>query len=309
MKKFLIEFLICPVCLPFEVELKLNANQSEEDDVVVGFLFCEKCGSKFRISDGVAIITPDPSWQPLRGNKYETPKVVSSYLWSHYGDLLNDKEWLPAYSDWASLMERSSGISLDIGCAVGRFVFDMAGKSDFSVGIDLSFAFIKTAREIMKRRGKRFELTEEGLITREAEFTLPESMKTDNTEFIVADALRLPFRRETFSKIASLNILDKVPIPFRHLEEINRVAKPSSCQLLISDPYSWSEEVASQEQWLGGKGDGRFYGYGHENVAKILENVLVPPWKVEAEGVVNWKIRNHRNHAELIKSLYTKAQR
>lgn len=309
MKKFLIDFLICPVCLPSEEALKLDSYQSEEDDVVEGFLLCQRCGSKFKISDGVAILTADPNWQPLQGNKYETPKVVSSYLWSHYGDILSDKEWIPAYKEWASLMESSSGPSLDIGCAVGRFVFDMAVKSDLSIGIDLSLAFIKTAREIMKGRGKRFELTEEGHITREVKFTLPESMRTDNTEFIVADALRIPFRSETFSKIASLNILDKVPLPLKHLEEINRVGRLSDCQLLISDPYSWSEEAAPQEHWLGGKKDGRFSGYGHENVAKILETVLNPPWRVVAEGVVNWKIRNHRNHSELIKSLYLKAER
>lgn len=309
MKKFLIEFLICPVCLPSEVALKLDSYQSEEDDVVEGFLLCQGCGSKFRISDGIAILTADPNWQPLQGNKYETPKVVSSYLWSHYGDFINDTEWLPAYTKWAELINQKGGLCLDVGCAVGRFVFDMAGKSDFSIGIDLSFAFIKTAREIMKGRGKRFELTEEGYITREVKFTLPQSTRTDNTEFIVADALRLPFRSQTFSKIASLNILDKVPMPLRHLEEMNRVAKPSDCQLLISDPYSWSEEAAPQEHWLGGKRDGKFSGYGHENVAKILKNVLNPPWRVIAEGVVNWKLRNHRNHAELIKSLYLKAER
>lgn len=309
MKKFLTDLLICPSCLPEEIKLEIEGHEEQEDDVISGFLFCSKCGKRFRIEDGVAILTPDPNWKPNERNKYELPKVVSSYIWSHYGDYFFDNEWIPAYPNWGFLMEKSSGLSLDVGCAVGRFVFDMAGKSDFSIGIDLSFAFIKTAREIMKGRGKRFELTEEGHITREVKFTLPESMRTDNTEFIVADALRLPFRSQTFSKIASLNILDKVPMPLRHLEEMNRVGKPSDCQLLISDPYSWSEEAAPQEHWLGGKRDGNFSGYGHENVAKTLENVLNPPWRVVAEGVVNWKIRNHRNHAELIKSLYLKAER
>lgn len=309
MKRQLKEILICPACLPKEIPLGLYMDEVENDDIIFGVLSCKKCGARYRIEDGIAILIIDSHLIPNINNKYENPKVVSSYLWSHYGDWLNDNEWVPAYLKWVGQMEISKGTSLDIGCAVGRFVFEMAGKSDFSIGVDLSFAFIKTAREIMKGRGKRFELTEEGLITREVEFTLPESMKMENTEFIVADALRLPFRKEFFSKVASLNILDKVPLPMRHLEEMNRVGRLSDCQLLISDPYSWSEEAASVEHWLGGKRDGRFFGYGHENVAKILENHLNPPWKVKAEGVVNWRIRNHRNHAESIKSLYLKAER
>lgn len=308
MKKVIAPLLICPYCIPNEVSLELISDGKEED-IISGILKCNRCGNNYRIEDGVAILTPDPNLSPDRSNKYENPKTVSSYIWSHYGDFINDTEWLPAYTKWAELINQKGGLCLDIGCAVGRFVFDMAGKSDFSIGIDLSFAFIKTAREIMKGRGTRFELTEEGHITREVKFNLPESIRTDNTEFIVADALRLPFRSQTFSKISSLNILDKVPMPLRHLEEMNRVGKPSDCQLLISDPYSWSEETAPQEHWLGGKRDGKFSGYGHENVAKILESVLNPLWKVVAEGVVNWKIRNHRNHAELIKSLYLKAER
>lgn len=308
MKKVIVPFLICPNCLPNELNLEVISDEKEED-IISGILKCKRCGNNYRIEDGVAILTPDPNFSTNICNKYENPKTVTSYIWSHYGDFINDDEWLPAYTQWAELINQKGGLCLEVGCAVGRFVFEMAGKSDFSVGVDLSFAFIKTAREIMKGRGKRFELNEEGLITREIEFKLHESMKTENTEFIVADALRLPFRREIFSKIASLNILDKVPLPLRHLEEMNRVGKPSGCQILISDPYSWSEEAAPQEHWLGGKRDGKFSGYGHENVAKILENVLNPPWKVKAEGVVNWKIRNHRNHAEMIKSLYLKAER
>lgn len=312
MKNFLADFLICPACLPKEIGLNLEVNESEDEDVTSGFLICKKCRLKYRIEDGVAVLTPYPDWQPDIKNKYENPRVVFSYLWSHYGDLLGDRDWLPAYPNWSKLMSKNKGYSLDIGCAVGRFTFEMTGKSDYSIGFDLSFEFIKTARELMKKRGLTFELTEEGYITSTAQIRLPDNVNTKNVEFFVADALNVPFPKSFFTKVASLNILDKVPNPMKHLKEMNRVCRDKDAEILISDPFSWSEEVASVSEWLGGKNEGDFSGFGHDNVARILEGYgehIIPPWKIIERGKVDWKIRNHRNHSELIKSLYIKAIR
>lgn len=312
MKKFLEEILICPSCLPEEIPLKLNIDETEGDDVIFGVLYCKKCGAKYTIDEGVAVLITDPNWLPDKNNKYENPRVVSSYLWAHYGDLLNDQEWLPAYPEWANLIEKSKGVSLDIGCAVGRFTFEMAQKSDFSIGFDLSMSFIKTARELMKKGILNFELTEEGNITSSVQIKLPEHIRVDNLDFIVADALNIPFPQGVFTKVSSLNIIDKVPHPMKHLKEINRVFVNNGNQLLISDPFSWSEEVADINEWLGGKREGEFRGFGHDNVEKLLEgfgNYINPPFKVTNKGMIRWKIRNHRNHSELIKSLYIKAIR
>jgi ubiquinone/menaquinone biosynthesis C-methylase UbiE/uncharacterized protein YbaR (Trm112 family) len=312
MKKILKELLICPFCLPEEIPLKLKVNREETEDVIAGSLNCKRCGKNYIIDDGIALLIPDTNLSLYKNTKYENPRVLSSYLWSHYGDWLNDKEWLPAYPEWVKLMEKSNGISLDIGCAVGRFTLEMTEKSDFSIGFDLSISFIKTARELMNKGIITFELTEEGIITSTVEIKLPEHIKQYNLDFIVADALNIPFPKEIFTKVASLNVLDKVKYPMRHLNEMNRVSALSGTQILISDPFSWSEEVADINDWLGGKTEGELMGFGHENVAKILEgyrNYLNPPWKVTDKGTVNWKIRNHRNHSELIKSLYVKAIR
>lgn len=312
MKKILKEILICPSCLPEEIPLNLNIDEAEEEDVIFGVLTCKKCGNKYRIEDGVAVLTADPNWIPDKANKYENHRVVSSYLWSHYGDLLADKEWLPAYPEWANLIEKSKGFALDIGCAVGRFTFEMTKKSDFSIGFDLSMAFIKTARDLMKKGILNFELTEEGNITSSVQIKLPEYVNSYNLDFIIADALNIPFPKGVFTKVSSLNILDKVPYPMKHLKEMNRVSTINDTQMLISDPFSWSEEVAEINEWLGGKRQGEFAGFGQDNIEKILKGYgkyINPPFRVTEKGIITWKIRNHRNHSELIKSLYIKAIR
>jgi SAM-dependent methyltransferase len=203
-------------------------------------------------------------------------------------------------------------VALDIGAAVGRFTFEMSRSSELVIGIDRSVAFIRTARELLVRRRKEVALRQEGLLTRPVTIDLPVAWDSRKVEFIVGDALALPFRSGTFAALASLNVLDKVPRPLRHLQEMNRVARPDKAQLLCSDPFSWSEEVARQEDWLGGTAEGPLAGYGLDNLAALLQEgreQLGPPWQVSERGHVWWKIRTHANHFELIRSCYLKAGR
>jgi SAM-dependent methyltransferase len=312
MKRVLLDMLICPACLPEERPLHENIIKSSQDDILEGGLHCAACGAEYRIQNGVAFLNPNHSEEALADNRYETAPVVSSYLWSHFGDLLGDPEATDAYRKWAALMLPCGGACLDAGAAVGRFSFEMANRCDFVVGIDNSVSFIQTSRELMIRRRARLDLSLEGSLTKEEPITLPPDWRTDNMEFMVADALALPFRSGLFSAVSSLNIVDKVPKPMIHLSEVNRSAKRSDAQFLFSDPFSWSTSAAREEDWLGGTAMGGFSGRGRDNIIDLLEGRkgnLSPPWTIEKDGVVWWKIRTHANHFELIRSCFIKAVR
>jgi len=312
MKKWLMEILVCPSCLPREAPLKLDASESEENDILQGRLECPNCQMQYPIRNGTAFILSYPFELPYPGSKYETPTVVSSYLWSHFSDLLGDPQGTSAYIDWSELMHSSPGFCLDTGCAVGRFTFEMASKFDFAVGVDNSAVFIRTAREIMIKRQKEVEVALEGVLTQKMLLALPGEWPTENVEFIVADAQALPFASKSFSSLASLNMVDKLPNPLKHLEETVRLARRDKAQFLLSDPFSWSEQSAEQKDWLGGKPEGDFAGYGLDNITAWLrvgrENPG-PGWNIEKQGHVWWKIRTHRNHYELIRSCFVKAFR
>jgi hypothetical protein len=188
----------------------------------------------------------------------------------------------------------------------------MSNKSDFAVGIDSSRSFIHKARELMKNRKLEVRLAEEGMLEKEQTIFLPQTWEGDKVEFIVGDVQSLPFRSRCFSNLASLNIVDKVPYPLVHLKEMNRVAKRQEAQFLFSDPFSWSSEVAREEDWLGGTSGGPYPGRGLDNVISLLtgqKGELRPPWKIEKRGHMWWKIRNHHNLFELIRSCYIKAHR
>jgi uncharacterized protein YbaR (Trm112 family)/ubiquinone/menaquinone biosynthesis C-methylase UbiE len=310
MKKALMDMLICPACLPQENELSLHAEQTSGHDVIQGQLTCPSCAEVFPIRDGLADL--DPGRAQRSQSKYEQPTVVSSYLWSHYGDILQDEEASQAYDQWVQLMHSHSGLCLDIGSAVGRFAFEMAQKCDFVLGLDNSMAFIQAARELMIQGHKTLQLPDEGRLTLATHLQLPEEWNMDNVEFVVADAQALPVRSSFFSSAASLNMVDKVPHPLTHLTESNRILARRNSQFLLSDPFSWSQEAARKEDWLGGLESGPFAGYGLQNIAAMLQDQggpLAPPWIIQNQGQVWWKIRTHSNHFELIRSCWVKASR
>ena len=164
----------------------------------------------------------------------------------------------------------------------------------------------------MNKREITFALKQEGNITTEVTLTLPQEWRTENVEFIVADALALPFRAKSAGSFSSLNLIDKVPSPIKHLEEMNRVTRDTQAQFLLSDPFSWSIEAAKEEEWLGGKNSGPYAGRGLDNVMELLSSErdqLPPTWVIEKHGHVWWKIRTHTNHYEQIRSCYMKASR
>jgi len=311
-KKMLLKMLVCPACLPHELKLESNIVQEDDEDIFTATLMCHECGRVYPIKNGTAFLDPTAINRKEKTDlKYETTPVLSSYMWSHYNDILDDSNRSP-YGEWADLIRPISGSALDAGCAVGRFSFEMARRSDFVIGVDNSVSFVQSARELMINRRMKLALQLEGRLTRQEMVCLPERWDSDKVEFIVGDAQALPFRSKTFSSLASLNLIDKMSLPIRHLEEMNRVAKEKDAQFLLSDPFSWSKDVADEKNWLGGTDGGPYSGRGMDNIKAIFKgenNGLLPAWRIEKDGYVWWKIRTHENHFELIRSCYVKGDR
>ena len=307
------EFLICPACLPGEMKLVPDAQESRGDEVIRGLLRCPECLTLYPIADGIAILDPHRRDRaPRTASKYEDPETASAYLWSHYGDTLGDEEVTRAYSEWAEQIVPGAGVALDAGCAVGRFTFELSRKCDFAIGIDSSIGLLRQARKLLFEHHLDFSLKEEGHLYQKRTIKLPRNWDSSRVEFIVADAQALPFPSNFFSCVASLNMVDKLPNPLVHLKELCRAAKTSGAQLLFSDPFSWSTECAKAEDWLGGRDCGIYAGSGLDNVQAILEGkacAIARPWTIEKRRAVWWKIRNHRNHFELIRSWFIKASR
>ncbi len=316
MKQFLTPWLICPAHNETQTALMLNHSglQHDDDDILEADLVCPQCQAVYTIRQGIADLAPAITPRPAAQDKYELNTVVGAYLWSQFGDLHPEDDAMRAetvkpsnaYAQWGNLFSYEGSPFLDVGCAVGRLVFEAASQGNVAIGVDLSRAFIEAARMIARTGRIDTRLTVEGELTRPFSLELPERFRVNHVEFIIADALALPFRSDLFGGLASLNILDKVPLPLRHLEELSRVGRHKGCELVVSDPYSWSCDVTARKAWLGGTDEGAFSGRGVDNVAALLEGrdgIIRPAFQVLPQANVHWTIRNHPRHAEQITSL------
>lgn len=303
MKKFLLDILVCPECVPKDISLQLSCSKTADNDIFEGKLTCPACENHYEISDGIAILLPARSRSVLSGKTgYNSSPMLSSYLWSHFSDLLNDSMASEAYKTWSSYFKKSDGLALDIGCSVGRLVFEAGKKYSFAIGIDTSLSFIKEARKILRNKTLLFDLIIEGLITEKRHYDFM-AWDFTNIDFIVADALAVPFPKNIFSAISAMNLIEKVPDPVQHFREVNRVLNPVNATFLFSDPFSWDENFTKPKFWLSGLNSGDWKGFGYKNIRDIFlgkNSIMDPPFRIVDEMDVPWRIRKTRNLFEFI---------
>ncbi|NJC88451.1 MAG: methyltransferase domain-containing protein [Desulfuromonas sp.] len=305
MQRRLLDLLICPRCLPAEKPLRAALREVRAGEVVEATLTCPKCRTDYPVSDGLATLLPAGATE----DHYNSSDRLAGYLWSHYADLEGDPDAHRAFPAWGELFAGADGPVLDAGCAVGRLAFELARQAELVIGIDRAAGFARAARTLARNGRLGFELISEGELYESRTARLPDEVPRERVEFLVADALALPFPAGLFGTTASLNLLDRVPLPRLHLAELDRVGRKAGATLLLADPWSWAAGPAQPEEWLGGCRSGQGAGFGRDNVRRLLERLGRPPWRLADNGRISWTIRHHRNHFELIHSDYLLARR
>ncbi len=306
MKKWVREKLICPECLADEIPLDLIIKKADGDDVRQGRLICPACKRTYPIENGVAVLLPAASSAVLSETSgYNSKNMLSAYLWCHFCDFLNDPAATDAYQTWSSFFTKSDGDALDIGCSVGRLSLELTKTHPRVIGIDTSISFVKKARELVQKKTLDFDLIIEGFITENRTCAFDADFNYDGVDFLVADALALPFPGRAFSTVTSINLLEKVADPLRHLKDINRVMKEKASMFVFSDPFSWDETFSDPKYWLSGGLNGNGSHRGIESIRRYFagkDQVFDPPLNVLDTCDVPWKIRKTRNLWEHINS-------
>jgi SAM-dependent methyltransferase len=318
MKRWVVDQLICPECTALEMPLALTIGEEQADDVMDGELRCLDCDRRYPIRGGIAVLLPEKTRGAMESETgYNAPAMVSAYLWSHFCDLIGDPQATDAYRRWSEHIHITPrrGPALDVGCAVGRLAFELAKTHDRVIGVDTSIAFIREARQILAGKRLDFDLVIEGRLTESRSCSF-EGWDFAGVEFIVADALALPFRSRGFATVAALNILEKVPDPLQHLKEVNRMLAPEAATFLFSDPFSWDPAVSPPHTWLCGNGDGNgnqhYSPRGIDTLRRMFKgefDVFAPPLDIVADGEVAWKIRKTTHLWEHITSQFLVGRR
>jgi SAM-dependent methyltransferase/uncharacterized protein YbaR (Trm112 family) len=229
------------------------------DECIEGFLICRICNSQYPIIQGVPVvlqnfqeyarrritiygkwITNSKSFKlmeflrsmgtkihiPTSNDLYEENNILyRAYLYNHHNNhfderllsLLNKKiEPDHIYKMLGKKNLSLSGIGLDIGCSLGSSTLELANRLPFVFGVDLSFSFILEARRMMHDK------------------------MVKNVEFIVSDAINLPFKSRFFQSVVVLNLIDRVD-PHKLMVSINGCIKDDG-KLILIDPYHFVNE-------------------------------------------------------------------
>ncbi|MBW1742531.1 MAG: methyltransferase domain-containing protein [Deltaproteobacteria bacterium] len=200
-------------------------------------------------------------------NKYESLATTDEYLAVHFDDLwgtlpedhpfrviVRDHYDPDFYSVAFGMLEPfldPAMLALDLGCSVGRGVYELAGHCKLVYGVEFAFRSAFVARCVLRHFPgpmNDYWLKFDGDI---GEKRLLPDFSRDNVEIVVASADNLPFSPNSFGVTNSWNIIDRLADPEGTIAEQERVLMPEGI-LSLTSPYNWSAGLTGKKRWIGG---------------------------------------------------------
>jgi 5-histidylcysteine sulfoxide synthase/putative 4-mercaptohistidine N1-methyltranferase len=220
----------------------------------------------------------------LHEDPYETDPLTAQYCDAHYGpEHFGVVNFAKTCAEICLELTRgrARGEALDLGCAVGRASFELAQGFDRVTGLDFSSRFFRLAARMQEEGHLRYALTEEGEILSYQERTLVElglEGGRNRVRFLQADACNLPEKFTGYDLVLAANLIDRLYSPARFLTAIRERIKVGGL-LVITSPYSWTEQFTKKKEWLGG------YREAGENVSGLqgLSKLLLPHFRMLGE--------------------------
>ncbi len=235
----------------------------------------------------------------MKANPYETDRYLHEYLVFHYGqpedhcpfkfiprELLRFHERIR--EECLLPVPRTGNIrALDVGCAVGRFTFELSRLADEVIGVDNSKRFILTARSMARRKSIEAHIHESGAEFSSRRLALPKGVHPSGVRFQVGDAQKLdPIAQKPFDIVAAINLICRLPLPSVFLKQLPRIVAHDG-QVIIASPFSWLKQYTPRRKWLS---------------ASDLECFLHPHFKLSRSCDLPFLIREHRRKYQLVVS-------
>jgi putative 4-mercaptohistidine N1-methyltranferase len=232
----------------------------------------------------------------LADNIYESDRLVREYLLFHYGEPDEVLPWKHGPREALGFAVRcvrdllnSSAVgrdarALDVGCAVGRSSFELAGHCREVIGIDFSAAFIAAADKIRTAVALDYTFAIEGDRTASATARKPAETDAARVKFEVGDAMDLRPGLGSFDVVLAANLLCRLPDPRVFLARVPDLVKPGG-QLLLTTPFTWLEEFTPRNKWIGGTAE--------SESADELTRLLEPHFELKSSKEIPFLIREH----------------
>ena len=239
-------------------------------------------------------------------NFYESERALSEYLLFHY---CLDAEMAPAGISLAGAFDfparcvsecvdvsrlPARARALDLGCAVGRASFELARRCSEVIAIDYSERFIKVACHLQCNGSLLFGCIEEGGLSRPCQAVISAEIDRRRVLFERGDALDLRPGLGAFDVLLMANLLDRLREPMKCLDQLPALLQPGG-QLIITSPYTWSEEFTPRKNWLGG-----FERRGEKvRTLDTLKALLAPNFEFSFAQDMPFLIREHARKFQL----------
>jgi SAM-dependent methyltransferase len=228
-----------------------------------------------------------------------TPNYRPPYQWADYRPY-----WKTVIDTSRPRTEKGYDMTLELGCSVGRYTFEIARMSKLVVGLDLRFRPVFEAARFQRQGVVKYNRRVRG---RKFEEVQTNFEPTDNALFLVGNALDPPFLKESFDLVAGLNLLDNIKLPRILLGQMNALLRSGGI-LILGSPYEWRLDICELTEWLETeKMDAA------ETVRSILEGKVFPEYGfdyiLESEEDIIWPLKNHDRYWSLFRANLIKAKK
>lgn len=206
----LLAHLVCPRC-------RRDTNRPSSLQRLSEALACRRCREKFPLSDDVPLIIRDPNWSMPPPNPTELA-LMEDYILAHYPELSASKRLARRLSinrrlqTWIeralSRHHRASGIALELGCGPGAYAPLWEQHVSYTILSDIRPAFAHCAHAYWS------------------------AVHPDRFGTIVCDAHDPPFRGESMSLVAAINLLDSTAEPWLLLGQIDALLQPGGIAVI-----------------------------------------------------------------------------
>ena len=190
---------------------------------------------------------------------YESGRYVGEYLLFHFGKPKEILSWPFGPETALNFPVRTVGHfsggevgrALDVGCAVGRYSFEMSSHAREVIGIDFSLAFIESAERIRLVERLGFDRLEEAGEATRIEVGIPDQVIPERVRFEVGDAMNLRPDLGSFDRVHAANLVCRLPEPRRFLQRLAELVNQGG-ELVLATPCTWLEEFTAKENWSVG---------------------------------------------------------
>lgn len=209
----LLSLLACPFCK--ESSLELQPMESSAEEILKGTLICSLCSKTYPIKEGIPRLFLTQSKHEIdmhmkvrTANEYYHDQAAELYerdITAGQFDEFNQQRIANIVKE--ILVKAPNGYFLDVGCGTGNVLKHASKFFEKAVGVDVSIEMLRIARS----RG---------------------------LEVIQADAMYLPFGRETFGALSYFSVLHHVYDQRPLFKEANRVLATHGIIYTDWDPMS-----------------------------------------------------------------------